>query len=222
MEVTSVNLARAVLFYPSGAEVSSGRVSLAEASAKLRERYGFMKHPVTLEEWHSNDGAVFLQGSHDGIIITRLVLYARGIAVETHTDTKDSEKVLQDILAWGATNVGLLGPRLAQGRKLYLSELTFVMEASLNWLHPALIVLSERVNAAVGSFAPGGKYETTAVTLNLDISNMRSSPGAFMLDRRAGVPFSENTYFSSAPMPTADHKQALQEFESALLAGHKG
>jgi hypothetical protein len=43
------------------------------------------------------------------------------------------------------------------------------------------------------------------------------APGYFSIERRAEVPFRDNKYFSSAPLPTQDHVAILQEIEKALL-----
>jgi hypothetical protein len=41
----------------------------------------------------------------------------------------------------------------------------------------------------------------------------------FNIERRAGRPFSENRYFSSAALPTASHLDLLKTFECRLLIG---
>jgi len=88
---------------------------------------------------------------------------------------------------------------------------------SLSDLHPTLKLLAEQIQPFSAVVAPGLPYETTGFMLNLDDSNLKSGPGFFSIARRATVPFSDNTYFSAAPMPTAEHKKLLEEFEAALL-----
>src|SRR5262249_20363586 len=158
--------------------------------------------------------AIFTYGSHQGIVIHRLILYARGLLIETATDTDDCDNVLGDLLVWAETTFQLVLARPA--RKSYQSELTFISEISLNALHPALTMLAERVQPFSGVLAPDKPYETSALILNLDDSNMKVTPGVFSIARRTGVSFPENTYFSAAPMPTGAHKQVLQDFEASL------
>ena len=60
-------------------------------------------------------------------------------------------------------------------------------------------------------------YEPTGIILNLDQSTTKLAPVFFTLERRAEVPFTDNKYFSSAPLSTQDHIGILQEVEKALV-----
>ncbi len=199
--------------------MSIGRVPFQAAARLLVERYGFAQYPKTIEDWLKPEGAIFGYGQRDGIIIVRLTIYARGLVVETQTSTDDCEKILQDLLDSAPTILGTAIPRSASARRIFYSELGFISEASLNWLHPALEVLANKIGPFVAPFI-AAKYETTAVYLNVDETNIKFGAGAFRIERRQGIPFEDNAYFSAAPMPTGEHVKALQEFELALLRGH--
>lgn len=45
-----------------------------------------------------------------------------------------------------------------------------------------------------------------------------STQSHFQLERTIGVPFSEQRYYSRAPLQTEDHLALLEEFEEILLA----
>ncbi len=216
MEITSVNTARVTVFFRGGTEITIGRVPIQAATKLLCERYGFIQSPKTLEDWQKQEGAIFAYGQHNGVVITRMTIYARGIAVDTQTSTDDCDKIIQDALSAANTTLGISISRPLT-RKLYLSELTFVSDASLNAIHPSLASLAKKVGPFVESFIPGVKYEVTGVHLNVDETNLKYSGGPFRIERRSGIPFNENTYFSSAPMPTGEHAKALQDLEASLL-----
>ena len=218
MEVTAINLARVLFFFPGGHEISTGRISIHEARKLLVDRYGFLKSPQTIDEWNPADGAIFSFGHHNGIIIMRFVIYPRGFAVETQTNTDDCEKVIQDLLTLAATTLGFVLSRPTLARKIFLSQITFLTEISLDWLHPALKMLAERVNPFARPLVDEKTYEATGLILNVDESNLKIPAGAFTIERRVGVPFSQNTYFSSAPMPTKEHQKALEDFEATIMA----
>ena len=51
-----------------------------------------------------------------------------------------------------------------------------------------------------------------------DASQIGLKPSPFSIERRVNTPFSENTYFSAAPLGTFAHLELLQQFETALGA----
>lgn len=220
MKIVTVNLARAMVFFPGGAEIAIGRIPIEAATKFMSERYGFHVYPKTFAEWQKSDGVELVYGQRDGVIITRMTLYARGIGVDTQTNTEDCEKIIDDLLASGGDVLGISikGPVT---RRLYQSDLTFISNAALNAIHPAVAVLATRVEPFAAAFLPERKYELTKIQLSVDDANLKYTAGPFRIERREGIPFSDNAYFSSAPMPTAAHAAALEEFEASLLKGQR-
>lgn len=215
MEITAVNMARVMGFFPAGREITIGRVPIDAAAKFLRERYGFMQYPKTLEEWTKTDGAIFGYGQMDGVIIGKLTIYARGLVVETQTGTDDCERVIEDLLSSAGASLAIsVSPQLR--RKVYTSELTFVSDSLLSAINPALAALAAEVQPFVAPIVPGCNYEVAAISLNVDDTNIKYGAGPFRIERRSGVEFSENTYYSVAPMPTGAHVKALENLEAAL------
>jgi hypothetical protein len=60
-------------------------------------------------------------------------------------------------------------------------------------------------------------FEPTAILINADLSQAKIGPAIFSVERRADIPFSENIYFSSAPLRTSEHLDVVKEFEASLL-----
>ena len=60
-------------------------------------------------------------------------------------------------------------------------------------------------------------FEPTAILLNVDTSQTKAAPAIFSIERRAEIPFAENTYFSSAPLRSAEHIEIVKAFEASLL-----
>ena len=216
MQSKLVNLARVLFLLPGGYELRTGRFSLLDATKALIDRYGFMKFPQTLEEWQSADGAKFLHGRHGETIISQLVLYGQGLAVDTEATTDESEQILLDMIQWGGAKFGITLPAPRRTDLAFISSITFVSDISLDWLHPALRVLGERVTSVASWRTHSARYETAGITLKVDDFNMKFSPAVFSIERRVDVKFSDNTYFSTAPMPTSEHVKALEQFETAL------
>lgn len=218
MEVVSVTLARVVILVSTDELNPSGKVPVLKIAAGLAEHYGFAKFPKTLDEWSAPSGAEFVAGQLGDIAISKATLFARGMVVETASSTEDSEKALNDMLTWGAETFGLLRPSPDRPR-WYASELVFKSQMSLDSMHPVLRIVAEKVSASLANdprrLAP---YETTMIHWNFDDTNLKLPPGPFRIERRVGAPFSDNKWFSSAPLPTDQHIAILEECERALMS----
>lgn len=217
MELVSVIQARVVTWISLFEINPVGRVPVFGFAHSLIERYGFAKAPKTHEEWTAQSGAEFAAGRLGDIEIIRLTLYGEGIVIDTRSSTDDSERVLEDMLAWGGTFPGFVRPP-SNRRKWYSSELVFSSPLNLDVLHPALKLVGDRLSAVLAHdprrLSP---YETTGVIWNFEDSHLKVPPGSFRVERRAGVPFSDQKWWSQAPTPTSTHLEILQEFEGAVL-----
>lgn len=60
-------------------------------------------------------------------------------------------------------------------------------------------------------------FQPTALLINADLSQTKIPPSVFSVERLAEHPFSEQLYFSSAPLRTDEHLTVLQQFEAAFL-----
>jgi hypothetical protein len=58
------------------------------------------------------------------------------------------------------------------------------------------------------------KYELTNFTIDFDQLARKHPLGRFSIQRRDNTPFSENKYYSDAPLPTELHIKLLEQFEA--------
>jgi hypothetical protein len=135
--------------------------------------------------------------------------------IDTRSSTENSEKVLNDILALAHE---VFGAAIKPLRQSFMSQFIFRSDMRLATLNPVVpkiaTVLSERASA---DLKHPFSYEPTAILLNVDTSQTKTAPAMFTIERRAEIPFAENTYFSSAPLRTAEHIEIVKEFEASLL-----
>jgi hypothetical protein len=83
-------------------------------------------------------------------------------------------------------------------------------------------------NSAVGKLAAGVakgvadtigenlKYDLSILSVDYDQLTRKHPLGRFSIQRRDNTPFSENKYFSDAPLPTDIHIRPLEQFEKDL------
>jgi hypothetical protein len=214
MELSAILLARAGALIELAALDPKRTLSPAEISKALFEKYSFTQLPK-LDSIDLQKGIQFSHGIFENISILDLTLFANGIVVDSGASTDDSEKVLLDFL--GSVHK-TLGANIKLHRRIFLSQVTFRSGLNLKSMHPVLQRIADRVTAGVSrDLDQSFSYHPTAVHLNIDSTQNKLTPGAFIIERRAEIPFSEQTYFSSAPLRTPEHLELIEQFESDLV-----
>jgi hypothetical protein len=197
-----------------------GKVFFPEVLEALVKRCHFQKFPKEYIELDERKGVDFLEGKWGNVTVDKLTLYQDGILVDTCSSTADSERILHEALLWAASEFGVTYRPEMIKRKAYVSDLTFYSEARfLTILNPALSALADRVGRALSEILNDDfKYEPSGFTAHYDQSLKQIPIAPFTVQRRLQTPFSENKYFSEAPLPTDLHWKLLEEFESTLLS----
>jgi hypothetical protein len=216
MELIAVGLARLVAFLETEGLDPRGRISAPDAFKRITDRYSFVKGPQNLEEFDFEKGVNFFIGKIGDINIDKLTLFGDGLSIDTRSSTDDSKAVLSDLLA---SVKELHGVVVQPSRLMHLSHIIFRSNLRLFSTHAALQLIADRVAEAVSAdYRQEVHFEATTISLGADTSQIGLKPSPFTIDRRANTPFSENTYFSAAPLGTAEHLELLRQFEIALCS----
>lgn len=218
MEITAVMLARIVAFIEVQELNPKGKAYYPDIVAALVKKFNFQIYPTKPEDFDESKGVRFAEGKFADGTIDQVQIFTHGMMVDTRLSTEASEKLLYSTLDWMKSELGLHFEERMIKRKGYGSQLTFESEMHLSKLNPVVgniaEVISTKLSNAMGQEV---KYEPTALLFNLDQSVSKLVPGAFSIERRAEVPFSDRKYFSNAPLGTHDHIEILKAFETYLL-----
>ena len=189
-------------------------MSSAETMQKLHELYGFAVFPQSLADINLEKGADFESGRLGNIAIDKLTLYQNGIVVDTRSSTEDAEAVCLNVLEEARKR---LAATVVVTRRHFVNQFSFRSDMELARLNPVLAKIADRVSKELKSdLRQEFSVDLSAVKISIDISQVRVSPGLFSIERRENVPYSEKTYFSSAPLRSALHMQLVEEFEKSL------
>lgn len=215
MKLSSVILARVLGFVEIFDLSPRGKAFFPEISRALVERYGFQKFPQALEEFNEEKGIEFYQGRTGDLVIQKFVIWNSLLVLETRSNTTDSKRILEEMLLWGAEKFGLSyqsGETIK--RWAYVSDLSFYSEVPLLNVSPALTSVAEKCSKALTDiWQEPVQYETLNLIVGHDPTARKYGIAPFSITRRAEAAFSENKYFSEAPLPTDVHLKLLQEFE---------
>jgi hypothetical protein len=217
MQLASVLLARAVAWVESHDLNPRGKVYYPAITEALVKRYGFAKFPVKPEDYDESKGISFVYGKDGDSIIEQVQIYTNGIVLETRSSTEDSRRLLERALEWAAKEIGLAYVPGMIKRWQYYSQLVFTSPLNLTASSPAFSNLAENINKSLRDLmGEDFRYETTSAQFNFDLLTRKNPLGAFSIQRRENIPFSDNKYFSDAPLSTETHIRLLEQFEKDL------
>ena len=219
MRLSAVILAR-VLGYVETFDLGQGKIFFPEVVPQIVERYRFQKFPQTFEQFDESKGVEFLEGKWGNAVIQKLTIWNTLLVVETRTNTADSKTILEEMLLWGAQKFGLNYKSGMVKKFGYVSDLTFSSDVPILNMSAAVATLATKTTEAVSEiWQESIKYEPFTFSVGHDPLARKYGIAPFSISRRAETPFSENKYFSEAPLPTDLHVKLLNEFEQLIAAG---
>ncbi len=217
MKLSAVLLARVIFFVESVELNPRGATYYPDIAKGLVERYGFKKFPEKFEDFDEQKGIVFLGGKHTDRIIDRIIINTWGLTLDTTSSTRDAEELLIDALTWGAEHLKLhYSPDMIK-RKAYVSQILFYSDAPLLSVNPVFNVIGELVSKEVSeNLKLPYVFQPRGISLGIDPAEQRIPVQVFSIERREGVAFSENKYWSAAPVATDTHLALVDRVERAV------
>ena len=178
--------------------------------------------PQQLEEFDEAKGITFGSGRLGHSVIEQLVIYTYGILLDTRSSTEESKRLLQEALEWGRNELGLVYEPSMVRRWQYASQIAFRSDVPLTGVQTAFQAVADKMSKHVLELTGERlKYDLTSFFVDYDPLTRKHPLGRFSIQRRDNTPFSENKYFSEAPLPTDLHIKLLEEFEAHLVGTSK-
>jgi len=217
MKLASVLLARYYGLVPIEDLNLGGTAYLPEIGAALVQRYGFTKFPTKPEEFDESKGVEFLDGRLGKQVIDKIMLLSSGMYLDTQINTKASEQLWYELIEWAVETFGVTFRREMVKRCAYVSNLTFYSDAPILCVNPVLDEIGKVATLEVEkNFGRRLEYQPAAVSITYDQLLTKIGTAAFTVQRREGVLFEENKYFSTAPLKTEIHLELLEKWEKAM------
>jgi len=219
MNLVSVVLARSVWIFDLG-EFNPKGINLWPVCERLIQKYRFARYPKNILDLSEEKTLAFKAGTFinsKGVnVLMGLSVFNNGLTADASSSTDDSDEFLQQIAGSIAQEFGLVVPQNV-GR-VYLSQLDIESEFSLPALNPALARLAAMLSSSVATVdGKPRRFDFGAIHFWNEDTNPVTSPAYFRFERKVGLPFSSNRYFSQAALKTQEHLQFLQNFENASM-----
>lgn len=184
----------------------------------LIQTYKFTKFPSPKDDFDFVRGIIFENGTFetkqgDKINLT-LTVYNDGLIADTASSTQDSDAFLEEMLyeiakIFNLPSIGSIPTRIAYQSQLFVST-----DKSLEMINPKLKGIADFLSANTEGYKKHF-YEFGGITFWPDQTKIINPP-AFVFERAALAPFSENRYYSIAALSTDKHLELLEKIEVIL------
>lgn len=182
------------------------------------ERFEFAQAPTGLPG--PNDGYKLQEGrfviGDRSIAIKEMTIFSDGISIELYSSTEDNLRLLDVVIQMG-DEMGLRKP-ITPPIFLFQSMIVVDFPHSINKLAANFESVSKLINEKIGI---EGEHQLRVIEFNIDPSTLPRrivpfSPTTFRLERRVGVDYTANRFFSFANTHTENHLHILGQIEPLL------
>jgi hypothetical protein len=210
MKILETLLARVVVF-ADVRRVNPNGLAIGPVHAGLLKRYKFLIYPINPGDFDFTKGIKYSDGEfiYNGqSIAVALSIFTDGWAVESLVSTEATDAFWNDFAGWLET-LGFRGTKALVSRRIYESQLVVQSPVDIARQLGKLQSIATLIRALSED-----QKDQTVTGFYIGADNEQVS--RFTFERRQGVPFSEDKYFSRASLTTSNHILALKELETLL------
>lgn len=213
MELASIEASRIILL--TRLTRPTGQVYLPDAALKVAKRYSFAKFPSVQEV--GTEPMTFSIGKFQDIQINEFQIYSDGIVVSARSPTEVVDAFISDLLSWSEKEFGLKLAVDARPEKFIESSIVVKSTKDLALSLSPTNTIGNLVNDALRGRVTNVPYQLSGFWFDGDLAafaGQRRKPVRFGVERRLNVPYSENLFFSVAPLHTESHLELLRAIEA--------
>ncbi|MCY3879903.1 MAG: hypothetical protein OXF74_12085 [Rhodobacteraceae bacterium] len=217
MKLLAIEMSRVTVLFR--ATRPKGQAYLPLLAAKVAERYNFSSAPQTLADIKSPK-VEFCHGLFKDCAVERFEVYNDGIIVTSCSDTDFIDAFIGDLVSWLKNEHGHAIIETHTVRRMYDSSL--LVETDQDVFHPFELyteILQLIEKSLEGSSGLNVNFQNFGFTFAADHTQISAmKPGHFRLERKEGIEFSRNQFYSTAPLRTKQHLDILERLEQLVQA----
>jgi hypothetical protein len=222
VKISAIIQARALAYIELYDLDPRGQTFFPDTIKQIQQRYGFLQVPK-IGDAEEQKGLELKTGKLGNKVIDSLKIFPNLFVLETHSNTTDSRIVLEEMFDWAKRELGITYEPSMVLRWGYVSILTFYSDHNLIELasSPAAKLAAKMSKAVSEIWEEPFVFEARSLSIGHDPLTHKNGIASLLITPRADIPFSENKFYSEAPLPTDMHIKFLEEFEADTLAASK-
>lgn len=222
MKISAILLSRVLAFIDTADLRPTSGLYAPEFVEEVAKEFKFQKVPQTLEEFDVRKGMEFHNGRLGKAIIGKFVIWPNILVIEGRSHTTECKETLGEIMRWATDKFKLTySPEMVK-HYAYVSDVSFYSDSALLSVSPAMSYIAASCSAALSEiWQEPVEYKPLSLKVGHDPVLRQVTIAPFTIERLGAARFSENKYFSEAPLPTDMHVGILEQFEREVLLGRK-
>jgi hypothetical protein len=190
-----------------------GSAYLPELVQRVIQKYSFLKFP-TVEEIQK-DTQNFAVGKFNGIQINELNVYSDGVIASGRCSTTILRDFVSDLFDMVEKDFGYTESKVLDPELHFESSIVVRSSKDLGVVIAPPQKAMDVIEEALGRFTKHS-YQPAGIQFDTDTkaSLLRRRTIRFSVERRLGIPFDKNVFYSQAPLRTDDHLDLLGSLES--------
>jgi hypothetical protein len=209
------------MLFPFEEIVPLGGASGRDIIEMVKQRYAFLNAPdlSTAREEFLKNGYQFQSGEieHDGVKanILDFSVYTDGIVVSAAT-TETAEFFLDSVIRLMQTEFSFRDFSTPPQR-YFLSNLVVEFDRPLGNLLSQFETISNVISKRIAqTYKIDVPMNLARIDFEIDKTVIKQTIARFSVERRFGIPFDKERYFSGAPLRTSDHISLLEQIEKTI------
>jgi|GEM_PF-1947357 len=219
MKIISQDSCRVTILFPLEEVIPLDGMNGPTAIAKIQQRYEFLKTPdpaMTREEatkagYKFGTGQFPLKGKKS--VIVEFAIYADGIVADAR-NSEIAETFLDDIIHFMQSEFEFR-QFTTEPKRYFWNQIVVEFEKPIERLFPSF----EKISGIIS------RYLNSDMSMSLARFDLQAEKGLqadagpspkFILERRVGIPYKNERYYSSAPIKTDEHITLLEEIERLI------
>lgn len=158
---------------------------------------------------------MFNDGIFGATAIEEMSIHSDGIVITSKSPTKFLDGVFAHLKKWAIAELGVQFVKTHDVDTFYQSQITFSSEKKVLGVLDGLLPVKQKLEDELHKNSKyAAKYEAFSFSFAVDPQNSLVKPTVFRVERKVGMNFGLNTYFSSAPLKTDSHIKVIGALEA--------
>ena len=192
--------------------IPNPHVFLPDLVKFIQEKYRFVDFPQTVEHL-TGDSFAFKLGHYNGSTIAELTLYNEAIFASSDVSTDVLDTFITELIQFARSEFQMNIVQI-ESQNLYNSRIEVEVKSGFdNWLNIFKPISDQLASAATDAGITSTGYGLVGFSLGAEGPDV-VKPGRFLFERRAGNAFSDNIFFSEAPLSTRAHIELVERLEA--------
>lgn len=209
-----ISVEQTSLLWLGAATREEGQFYLPELVGALEKEFKFLEVPDVSSDISN---LVFKHGKFKDFAVAQMSMHSDGLILRAQAPSSKLDELFNHLRKWAKKNFNVELVQTALSSPVYESHIVVQSDAPIAAFFKKFAKLGASLDTKIlAASRIHAKSSLSGFTIDTNSPSEPIRPIPFKFERRIGTSPELGFYFSSAPIPTSDHLDLLQELEAAI------